>query len=114
MQKSPRPHACSTNAHAQELYLHANSQLGDDGATALASLLSAGKLAGMTKLQLDGCGIGDGGATAIVDALNGGGAPELVTLIIGRNEFDTAAKDALKAACATRSIKAMATYFAQL
>ena len=46
MQKSPRPHACSTNAHAQELYLSDNSQLGDDGATALASLLSAGKLAG--------------------------------------------------------------------
>ena len=114
MQKSPRPHACSTIAHAQELDLQANSQLGDDGATALASLLSARKLAGMTKLQLDGCGIGDGGATAIVDALNGGGAPELVTLIIGDNEFDTAAEDALKAACATRSIKAMATLFDQL
>ena len=68
----------------------------------------------MTELHLNGCGIGDGGATAIVDALNGGGAPELVTLIIGGNEFDTAAKDALKAACATRSIEAMATYFDQL
>ena len=62
----------------------------------------------MTELRLNGCGIGDGGATAIVDALNGGGAPELVTLIIGGNEFGTAAKDALKAACAKRSIKAIA------
>ena len=68
----------------------------------------------MTKLQLNGCGIGNGGATAIVDALNGGGAPELETLIIGDNEFDTAAEDALKAACATRSIEAMATSFDQL
>ena len=114
MQKSPRPHACSTNAHAQVLVLQYNSQLGDDGATALASLLDEGKLAGMTMLRLEGCGIGDGGATAIVDALNGGGAPELVTLIIGENEFDTAAEDALKAACATRSIEAMASLFDQL
>ena len=68
----------------------------------------------MTELRLDVCGIGDDGATAIVDALNGGGAPELETLIIGDNEFDTAAEDALKAACATRSIEAMADYFDQL
>ena len=59
----------------------------------------------MTELLLNGCGIGDGGATAIVDALNGGGAPELETLIIGDNEFDTAAEDALKAARGTTAKK---------
>ena len=82
-----------------------NRGLGDEGAWAIAGALSEGLLPKLEELNLEGTGMGDAGAAALAEAL--GGAPELQELIVGGNEFGEEAKDALKAACLKRGVKAM-------
>ena len=91
------------------LDLSKNRGLGDEGAWAIAGALSEGLLPKLKELNLRGTGMGDAGAAALAEAL--GGAPELQKLIVGRNAFGKGAKDALKAACEKRGVKAMKSYF---
>ena len=91
------------------LNLQNNRKLGDEGAGAIACGLSKGLLPKLKTLYLDGTGMDDAGAAALAEAL--GGAPELQQLIVGRNAFQKKAKDALKAACEKRGVKAMKSYF---
>ena len=91
------------------LDLSGNRGLGDEGAGAIACALSEGLLPKLKTLYLDGTGMDDAGAAALVEAL--GRAPELQKLIVGRNAFGEGAKDALKAACEKRGVKAMKSYF---
>ena len=92
-----------------DLDLSGNRGLGDEGAAAIAGALSEGLLPKLKTLYLEGTGMGDAGAAALAEAL--GGAPELQQLIVGRNAFGEEAKDALKAACEKRGVKAMKSYF---
>ena len=87
------------------LDLSGNRGLGDEGAWAIAGALCEGLLPKLKELNLRGTGMGDAGAAALAEAL--GGAPELQKLIVGRNPFGKEAKDALKAACERRGVKAM-------
>ena len=96
-------------AELTELYLEDNRGLGDEGAAAIAGALSEGLLPKLEELRLQGTGMGDAGAAALAEAL--GGAPELQTLIVGNNTFGEEAKEALKAACEKRGVKAMKSYF---
>ena len=96
-------------AELVDLDLSDNRGLGDEGAWAIAGALCEGLLPKLQELYLDGTGMGDAGAAALAEAL--GGAPELQKLIVGRNAFGEEAKDALKAACEKRGVKAMKSYF---
>ena len=91
------------------LDLGGNRGLGDEGAAAIAGALCEGLLPKLKELYLHGTGMDDAGAAALAEAL--GGAPELQQLIVGRNAFGEGAKDALKAACEKRGVKAMKSYF---
>jgi len=86
------------------LDLGGNRGLGDEGAAAIAGALCEGLLPKLKELYLHGTGMDDAGAAALAEAL--GGAPELQQLIVGRNAFGEGAKDALKAACEKRGVKA--------
>ena len=93
----------------ENLDLEDNRELGDAGAAAIAGALSAERLPALKELDLSGTGMGDAGARALAGAL--GGAPELETLIVGKNAFGPAAEEELKAACARRGVAAMAGPF---
>ena len=92
-------------AELTELDLYGNRGLGDEGAAAIAGALSEGLLPKLKELKLNVTGMGDAGAAALAEAL--GGAPELQKLIVGENAFGKEAKEALKAACEKRVVKAM-------
>ena len=94
------------------LDLSGNEALGDEGAAALAAVLSKGTLPKLEQLLLGKIGMGDAGAAALARAV--GGAPALKDLRVGGNTFGEAAAAELKAACAACGAKAMKDRDAEL
>jgi hypothetical protein len=66
--------------------LYANN-IGDEGATALAQVLSSGQAPQGLTLYLYANNIGDEGATALAQALSSGQAPQCLTLILAGNKI---------------------------
>ena len=64
-------------------------------------------------LYLHYSGVPTNMASSLTSLITGAlrGAPKLKKLIVGRNAFGAAAKEALKAACEERGVAAMAGYF---
>ena len=96
-------------AQLETLELDGNRELGDAGTAAIAEAMATGRLTRLTRLWLNGTGMGDAGAAALGAAL--GGAPALEKLVVGKNAFGAAAAEGLKAACKARGVAAMADGF---